>query len=84
MWDNNNSHLNDNLLDQLFACGRFLNFWPPWNTSDGPIEWIFNQMGCQLHLLAHEIETIEDLLEAIEFILMNFNDFDATFAKCGY
>ena len=84
MWDNLNSHQDENLYDQLIARGHFPICQPPWNPSDGPIEWVFNQLGCQLRLLAHEIDSIEDLMEAIEFILTNINGFDATFAKCGY
>ena len=68
MWDNLNSHLDENLYDQLFARGHLPICRRPWNPSDGPIEWVFNQLGCQLCLLAHKIVGTQDLMEAIEFI----------------
>ena len=84
MWDNLNYHLGKNLYNQLIAHGHFPIFWPQWNPRYIPTKWVFNQLGCHLRLLAHEIDSIEDLMEVIKFILTNISGFDATFAKCGY
>ena len=76
--------MDENFYDQLIARGQLPICRPSWKPSNGPIEWVFNQLGCHIRLLAHEIDSIEDLMEAIEFILTSISGFDATFAKCGY
>ena len=84
MWYNLNSHLDENLYNQLIARGHSPIYQPSWNPSNGPIEWVFSQLGCQLRLLAHEIDSIKEPMDAIEFILTNISGFDAIFAKCEY
>ena len=84
MWDNLNSHLDPNLYDQLFIHGHRPICRPPWNPSDGPIEWVFNQLGCWLRMMAHEIDNFDQLMNAVEIILTNLTGFNETFVKCGY
>ena len=84
MWDTLNFHLDENLYGQLIVRGHFPIYHPPWNPSNGPIKWVFNQLGSQLCLLAHKIDCIKDSMEAIEYVLINLTGFDATFSKCGY
>ena len=84
MWDNLKSHLNNQVYNTIVNAGHRVLRRPPYWPSDGPIEFVFNQVQIQLTKRMYEIKNDNDLVNAMTTILTNLTGLDATFVHCGY
>jgi len=84
MHDNLSSHLDPALYDAITKAGHRALCRPPWVPSDGPVEWAFNQLGCELRNRSEQINDEEGLIWHIRDILLNLKGMDKLFEKCGY
>ena len=84
MHDNLGAHMNPALYRDVKKAGHRILCRPPYYPADGPIEWIFNQLGCELRNRSGEIKNIKQLLEHIHIIFANMKGFEGTLKKCGY
>lgn len=83
MHDNLSSHLDPALYDAITEAGHRALCRPPYVPSDGPVEWAFNQLGCELRNRSGQIKNESDLLHHIRDILLNLKGMDKLFEKCG-
>ena len=84
MHDNLGAHMNPLLYREVNRGGHRILNRPPYYPTDGPIERIFNQLGCELRNRSSEIKSIKDLITQIHNIFTNMIGFDGTFKKCEY
>ena len=84
MHDNLGAHMNPLLYRDVKKRGHRILNRPPYYPADGPIEWIFNQLGCELRNRASSIKNIKNLITEIHSIFANMTGFDDTFRKCEY
>ena len=82
--DNLSSHLDPALYDSITEAGHRALCRPPWVPSDGPVEWAFNQLGCELRNRSEQINNEDDLIFHIRDILLNLKGMGKLFEKCGY
>ena len=84
MHDNLGAHMNPLLYREVNRSGHRILNRPPYYPADGPIEWIFNQLGCELRNQSSDNKSIKDLITQIHNIFTNMTGFDETFKKCEY
>ena len=84
MYDNLGAHTNPLLYREVKKRGHRILCRPPYYPADGPIEWIFNQLGCKLRNRSSAIKNIKNLITEIHSIFANMTGFDDTFRKCEY
>ena len=84
LWDNLGSHKADEVAELVYSRGHRILCRPPYRPHDGPIEWVFDQLACELRLRWSVINCEHDLIREINNILTNLKGFDATFQKLGY
>jgi hypothetical protein len=85
LWDNLSSHHADMVNYVVLRAGNRVVPRAPYYPIDGPIEFVFNQIECQLKLLLPTIHNEADLIASIHVIVGGLSgSLGATFAHCGY
>ena len=84
LWDNLNAHKSDEVVEAVYAAGHRVLCRPPYRPHDGPIEWVFDQLACELRLRWESINNEQDLIREINNIITGLRGFDETFRKLGY
>lgn len=84
MWDNLSSHLSTTVHNTVTFAGHRVLRRPPYRPSDGPIEYVFNQVQIQLTRRMYDIKNDNDLKRVMTSILSNLRGIEATFVHCGY
>ena len=85
LWDNLYAHKSP-IIYQLVEAefGHRIMCRPPYRPADGPIEYIFCQLADHLRNRLFSIKTMQDLINEINNIIGQLNDFDETFDHCEY
>jgi transposase len=85
IWDNLTAHHSDMVNFAVMMAGNRIVPRAPYSPIDGPIEFVFNQLECQLKLRLDNINTETDMIREIYNIVANLrSSFGSTFAHCGY
>ena len=85
LWDNLRSHLAPIVFQTVADSGLHeIIPRPPYCPKDGPIEYFFCQVVCELRNRLHAIHTLQDLIQQIHSVVGQIGGVDATFAKIGY
>jgi len=84
LWDNLGAHLNSTVHNLVTGAGHRVLCRAPYMPSDGPIEYVFNQVDVHLKKLQDKVMTDTDLVTAMTTVLSNISGLDATFVHCGY
>ena len=84
LWDNLGSHKADEVAELVYSRGHHILCRPPYRPHDGPIEWVFDQLACELRLRWNVINCDRDLIREINNIFTNLRGCDSTFQKLDY
>ena len=82
--DNLRAHLTGTVTNRIVLGGHRVIARPPYRPTDGPIEYVINQVQTALRKRAHTIFTHNDMMTAMGNIVLNISGVDATFVHCGY
>jgi len=84
MWDNLTAHNCARVYNRVVAAGHRVLRRPAYRPVDGPIEYVFNQLQCQLTNRIGEVTDDVSFSTLVHDIITKLNGFDATFVHCGY
>lgn len=87
MHDNLTSHKADEVVDAIYTRGHRVLCRVPYRPNEAPIEWVFDQLACEVRRRWAVIKTEEDLVKQIHNIIESragLGGFDDLFKDCGY
>ena len=85
--DNLNSHKSPEIYDLMDKAGHGVLCRPPYRPNEAPIEWVFDQLACEVRrrweIINNEYDLVREIRDVIDTRagLGGFNDL---FIKCGY
>jgi hypothetical protein len=84
MHDNLSAHKEASVQNAITAAGHRSLLRAAYNPVDGPIEYVFNQLQCELTHRINEITDDASFVRVVHSIITNLRGFDGTFVHCGY
>ena len=87
MHNNLSSHKSDEIYHAIYSHGHRVICRVPYRPHEGPIEWVFDQLGCEIRKRWHVIRNEVDLIRETHKIINSragFGGFDGVFLSCGY
>jgi hypothetical protein len=84
MMDNFNSHKNPMVLNLITGAGHRDLFCAPYESVDGPIEYIFNAIHTNLLMFFTEIQDLHQLLNCLDEIINAMGGFQRYFFHVGF
>ena len=82
--DNLSSHRNDAVVALIQAFGHGVVYRAPYWNVDGSIEYVFNTLQCLLRRRLHEVQTDEELIQAVYEAIQSMIDFGSYFRHVGF
>ena len=87
MHDNLTSHKSDEVLDAIYRRGHQVICRVPYRPHEAPIEFVFDQLACEIRRRWPVIKDEKDLVREIHNVLdsrAGMGGFDQLFKDCGY
>ena len=85
--DNLTSHKSDEVASTVYAAGHRVKCRPPYRPHEAPIEYAFDQLGCEIRRRWERISTEKELINNVHDILhtrKGMGGFNELFIRCGY
>jgi hypothetical protein len=82
--DNLTSHKSPEVVYLIHRRGHRVVCRAPYRPHDGPIEWAFDMLACEIRSRWDRIDSERDLIANVNDVIPTLSGFDDLFAKCGY
>ena len=87
MHDNLSAHKSPEVAELVYSRGHRVICRVPYRPNEGPIEFVFDMLECEIRRRWERIHNETQLIEAVHDILQTrkgISGFNKTFIKCGY
>ena len=87
MHDNLSAHKSDVIYDLVDKAGHSVICRPPYRPNEAPIEWVFDQVACEIRRRWEIIKDEKDLIKEVRKVIdgrAGIGGFDDLFQKCNY